>query len=122
MRFELATYRLRSGRAASEPRGLLLPSDEIDSLLKVQILTWQMVVWGPAQKEPTRFKIDLHCPYRDVESPARALCYPRVPDQSMVLASIWTVLRPPTSPAAGGHMLPASISVGNGPGHLLREL
>ena len=66
------------------------------------VLRWQGYEGGPAQKEPTRFKIDLHCPYRDVESPARALCYPRVPDQSMVLASIWTVLRPPTSPAAGG--------------------
>ena len=50
---------------------------------KLQMLTWQMIVGGPAQKEPTRFKIDLHCPYRDVidlhcpyrdmESPARAL-------------------------------------------------
>ena len=49
-------------RAASEPRGLLLPLDEIDSLLKVQILTWQMVVWGPAQKEPTQFKIDTALP------------------------------------------------------------
>ena len=37
-RFELAIYRMLSGRAASEPRGLLLPWSELDSLLKPQIL------------------------------------------------------------------------------------
>ena len=81
--FEHATYRMISGRATSAPQGLFLPALDIDSLLKVQILTWQNSVRASPERADPEFKIDLHCPYRDVidlhcpyrdmESPARAL-------------------------------------------------
>ena len=50
----------------TEPRKLLLPEMKLDSLLKVQVLKWQNSVRASPERADPVFKIDLHCPYRDM--------------------------------------------------------